>query len=311
MSTKRLSKTVIEGGRYGRNKFERRYSHIEVRAQERDYLKAVLADPEHAEEYDIDQLQPVYQGFSDKLSPMYRWIDTQVGRPWDEVRSQIFQTFDTRTTAGRHITFDHLLTQVVDTESGFDDHGLIADPEISKETTGKRRSYWGASDYWVDQNGILCGKENRHRRHNSQYEKVSEEEMKAAGAWLNGRMVKEVGGKMHWLVPTTDIWMASWFDPYTHVSGTVPNYYSSYNQVALTYYVWRNGEFKHTTTHYSPWNAYRPDPMIIKRCGEHWEKVEFPYSFRQRGELTADEIKVFRSMKERLREEILSFGRGR
>lgn len=311
MSTKRLSKTVIEGGRYGGNKWDRRQSHTYVRAEERDYLKAVMVDPEHAEEYDIDEIQPVYQGFSDKLSPMYRWIDAQVGRVWDEVRSEIFQTFDTRTTAGRHITFDHLLTQIVDTESGFDDHGIITDPEIPKESTGKRRSYWGASDYYVDQYGILRGKEDRHKRHRNHYEKVTEEEMKAASEWLNGRMIMEKGGKLYWLAPTEDIWMASWFDPYNHIYGTIPSYYGSYDQAVLTYYVWRKGEFKNTITTYSSWNAYRPDPMVIKRYGEHWENVENPYSFRQRGELNVEEMKVFRGTKERLRNEILSFGKGR
>jgi hypothetical protein len=312
MSTKRLSKTVIEGGRYGRNKFERRYSHVEVRAQTRDYLKAVIADPEHAEEYDIDPISPVYQGFSDKLSPMYRWIDAQVGRPWDEVRSEVFKTFDTRTTAGRHITFDHLLKEVVDTESGFDEHGTIADPETPKESTGTRRGYWSISDYYVDKDGILCGKENRHRRYNVRYETVTEEEMKEAAAWLEGRMIMEKGGKLHWLAPTTDIWMASWFDPYTHVSGTPPTYYyGSTRSSNLSYYVWRSGEYKTNTTYYPAWDMYRPHQMTTKIHGDHWEKVEAPYSFRLRGQLTVEEIKIFRNMKERLRDEILAFGQGR
>ena len=312
MSTKRLSKTVIEGGRYERNKFERRNSHVEVRAQERDYLKAVLADPEHAEEYEIDELQPVYQGFSDKLSPMYRWLDSQIGRPWSEVRSEVFQKFDTRTTAGRHITFDHLLREVVDTESGFDNHGLIIDPEIPKES-GKLHRYWGLADYYVDQDGILRGKENRHRRYHDRYEKVTEEEYKAAGEWLNGRMIMEVGGKLHWLVPQEDIWMASWYEPYVRISGSspYPDYYNYNRPQSLGYYVWRNGEYVTRTTYYSAWDNFRPSLQTSKNYGDHWEKVENPYSFRQRGELNSEEIKTFRNFKERLRDEILAFGKGR
>src|SRR5580692_493657 len=123
MSSKRLSKTVIEGGRHGYNKWERRHSHAEVRAGERDYLKQVITDPELADDIDIEAVRPVMKEFTDKLAPMYRWLDTQIGRPWSEVRSEIFTTFDTRTTAGRHITFDHLLSSVVETNSGFDKFG--------------------------------------------------------------------------------------------------------------------------------------------------------------------------------------------
>ncbi len=44
MATKKLSRTVIEGGRHGYNKYERRNSNAEVRAEERDYIKAVMTD---------------------------------------------------------------------------------------------------------------------------------------------------------------------------------------------------------------------------------------------------------------------------
>jgi hypothetical protein len=54
----------------------------------------------------------VYQGFDDKLGPAYRWLEAQSGRPWNKVRSELFARFDTRTTAGRHIVFDHLLRSV-------------------------------------------------------------------------------------------------------------------------------------------------------------------------------------------------------
>ena len=73
MSTKRMSKTVIEGGRGTRNKFERYQSNAEVRAAQRDYLKEVMADPEFAYEDEIPERQTVYKDFRDKLRPHHRW----------------------------------------------------------------------------------------------------------------------------------------------------------------------------------------------------------------------------------------------
>lgn len=307
MSTKKLSRTVIEGGRYGFNKWERRYSHAEVRAEERNYLKEVMANVELADETEIEPCRPVRKEFTDKLSPMYRWLDAQVGRPWDQVRSEVFQKFDTRTTAGRHITFDHLLREVVDSESGFDKFGRIIDPTIPKETSG-RTTYYSIADYYVDQHGILC-RGNRSRRYFIRSEKVTEEEYNFAAEWLNNRMIMEADGKLHWLAPTQDIWLATWFDPYNNASGDPPYWYGTRSS-GLAYYVWRSGEYK-TTTHYSVCDNYRPYPMTSKTFGDHWERVKNPYSFRQRGELSNEEVKVFKSFKQRIRNDILLFGKGR
>src|SRR5580698_1849205 len=112
MSTKNIAHTVIEGGRHKSNKWDRRHSHADVRAKLKNYLADVMKDIEVAYEEDVEPIEPVYQGFTDKLRPMYRWLRKQAGRPWDEVRSEVFEKFDTRTTAGRHITFDHLLKSV-------------------------------------------------------------------------------------------------------------------------------------------------------------------------------------------------------
>lgn len=304
MSTKKLSKTVIEGGRIGRNKWERRNSHAEFRAEERDYIKAVKADPELADELEIGERQHVYKEFSDKLSPMYRWIEAQVGRPWSEVRSEVFQKFDTRTTAGRHITFDHLLREVVDTESGFDKYGNMANPDIPVVHTG-RRSYWSVADYYVDQDGILRTREERRRRRYRYRPELipSEQDYKDAEVWLQNRMVIEREGKLYWAMPTEGVWKATWFEP--------NKVYDRYTQHDLLYYVRDLGP--HTETY------YRPDYFIKDRFTSYtvhescpyWKKMENPYSFRQRGELSAEDIKVFRSFKAKIRRDMIAYGKGR
>lgn len=299
MSTKRLSKTVIEGGRHGYNKWERRHSHAEVRAEERDYLKQVMSDLDLADEVEIGEKRPVMKGFTDKLSPMYRWLDAQVGRPWSEVRSEVFTKFDTRTTAGRHITFDHLLKEVVDTESGFDRHGTIADPNIPKEPIKRRYWYYSVSDYYVDQAGILQAKPNRHARRWSRYEPVADQEYKDAEAWLQNRMVGEVGGKLYWFMSTEGIWKASWFEPFKAYDSSTPH--------KLTYFLLENGLYD--AVH--PALVYPSIGMTGKAHGDHWQVVEKPFSFRRRGELTSTEAKTFRAFKEKIRDDMLSFTKDR
>ncbi len=240
------------------------------------------------------------KGFTDKLSPMYRWIEAQVGRPWDEVRAEVFQKFDTRTTAGRHITFDHLLQQVVETDTGFDERGHIADPEIPKTTYG--RYYYGSyAEYYVDQQGILC-KRDRSRRYRSAwylYQRITDQEYKDAEAWLNNRMIGLMDGKLHWFTPTEGVWKASWFEPFKA--------YDTFTRHELCYFSLENGMYNIA----NPSLAIPSLGITCKAHGDHWEKVAKPAGFRRRGELTATEVKTFRSFKKKIQEDILSYTKDR
>jgi hypothetical protein len=298
MSTKKLSRTVIEGGRHSYNKWERRHSHAEVRAEERDYLKQVMSNLELAEELEIGEKRPVMKEFTDKLAPMYRWLETQVGRPWSEVRSEVFTKFDTRTTAGRHITFDHLLREIVETDSGFDNRGHIPDPNIPKTTHG--RYYYGSyASYYVDQTGILRAKEHSRYHQSWYWEKISDQEYKDAEAWLQNRMVGEKDGKLYWYVPTQGVWKASWFEPFKA--------YDTYTRHELCYCSLENGLYE--VMH--PSLAAPQYGITGKAHGDYWQKVEKPSSFRRRGELTSTEVKTFRSFKKRIQNDILSFTKDR
>jgi hypothetical protein len=182
MSKKNLSRTVIEDGRYTGNKRERRNSHAENRAELRNYMQEVRLDPDNYDEYDIEPTQHVYKGFKDKLRPMYRWLNSQVGRSWDEVYSDVRKSFDTRTTAGRHIVFDHLLSSVEITENPrFRWSYRPEDPTTS----------YSDNDFYVDAEGILQKKRYLGRR--SYRNKVPSWDTKQLANWLNGRIVGKVG----------------------------------------------------------------------------------------------------------------------
>ncbi len=131
MATKNLARTVIEGGRDGYSRFARRHSNARERSAERQLsheirLRTELDDIVYAPR------EKVYRSFADKLSPGFRWLERQAGRPWDRVRSELARRFDTRTTAGRHFLFDHLL------------------PELERGPWGYR-----VRRFYVDQHGIL------------------------------------------------------------------------------------------------------------------------------------------------------------
>jgi hypothetical protein len=136
MATKNLARSVIEGGRTRRNTWARRASNGLQRTNVRRVSGALLrrADAADFTIYPVRKL--VWREFNDKLGPAKRWLASQVGRPWNKARSELFARFDTRTTPGRHIIFDHLL------------------PEIAEPPEGKGR-FRRRPEYVVDRSGIL------------------------------------------------------------------------------------------------------------------------------------------------------------
>ena len=135
MARKDLSRTVIEGGRYWGNSYQRRASHGAERARTRAWMDAVRADTETAEERVPRPRPRVRKNFRDKLGPARRWLERQVGRPWNAVFSELCATFDTRTVAGRHVVYGHLLPWV--------------------HRAARTDAFWEERDFVVDAYGIL------------------------------------------------------------------------------------------------------------------------------------------------------------
>ena len=137
MSTKNLARTVIEGGRAPRNRWERRRSNALERrweAQASARLRLALAP----EEISYQPRPKVYAELRDRLGPARRWLEAQVGRPWNDVRSALIKRFDTRTTAGCHILYDHILPSVQDHRRRFLPPDFDVD-EVGKLVRGRRR----------------------------------------------------------------------------------------------------------------------------------------------------------------------------
>ncbi|HVW30570.1 MAG TPA: hypothetical protein VHC69_34680 [Polyangiaceae bacterium] len=123
---------------------------------------------------------PIRAYFHDKLAPAQRWMRSQVGRPWDKVRGELMLRFDTRTTAGRHIVFDHLLQSV----------------QIDETAT----RFW-PFDFKVDRYGILRELTRTRYRRPVSHPALPEPESMLLD-WMDRRRVGERDTHLYWFVPT-------------------------------------------------------------------------------------------------------------
>jgi hypothetical protein len=112
MARRDLSRTVIEGGRRRYSKFQRHADNAGVRVAERAWLTSVREDEDVADYSSLARVIKRNRHFYDKLAVPRRWLRKQAGRRWDDVFSDLMSRFDPRTTAGRHIVFDHMLRDV-------------------------------------------------------------------------------------------------------------------------------------------------------------------------------------------------------
>jgi hypothetical protein len=176
MSTKNLARTVIEGGRSRVCGFLRRETNAAERSFVRQRLRQLTADADRDDVLLPSKDTGGFRCFRDKLGPAKRWLGSQVGRPWDLVRSELFARFDTRTTPGRHILFDHILDEVKEDGS---------------------RGYWRFS---VDRHGILRRAPYKRKglRPPGRYFPGQTRVERA----LAGRRIGERGALLFWFLPT-------------------------------------------------------------------------------------------------------------
>ncbi len=187
MATKNLARTVIEGGRSRWSKNERRFANKSARRRVRQYARSLLFDAELGEGSSAPDRERVWRNHYDRLSAAERWLASFVGRPWNVARAEIARRFDTRTIAGQHIVFDHLLPSV----------------------KGGGHDTFGNCDFEVDEQGLL--KRLPPRRYVSARKlppgKVRRSP-RQVDAWARGRLVGKRGQGWFWFEPTGLVWKA-------------------------------------------------------------------------------------------------------
>ncbi|HET9931699.1 MAG TPA: hypothetical protein VFQ35_13455, partial [Polyangiaceae bacterium] len=175
MSKKNIARTALEGGRRYYNCWYRRRTNAVVRAEERTAFSR-LRDREDVDDILWPKREPVYQDFYDKLAPVFRWLKAQAGRPWSKVRSELTQRFDTRTTAGRHIIFCHVLPAVDPVPRFSRYHPVYVDRYgILRLVRPKKRKGVRAKVHWLSP---------------------------STTQWLEGRRIAQRGELLYWFVPT-------------------------------------------------------------------------------------------------------------
>jgi len=181
MATKNLARTIIEGGRRYYNRWERNYSHRVERVQTRTFLSRAASLEDGYDGLCPGKRPKVDKDFNDKLGAPRRWLRSQVGRPWDKVRSKIFTRFNPRSLAGQHIIYDHLLEEV---------RGHAVVPPWQRN---RHRLY-------VDRHGILRERIVKRRRGTAWQgpgPRLSADQL----SWVDGRRVAGSGTALFWLVP--------------------------------------------------------------------------------------------------------------
>jgi hypothetical protein len=79
MAKRNLARTAIEGGRHrGCRSLEQLHTRAE-RHQTRIDLRQLSADRDLADDFVLDDRGGCCRGFADKLGPVYRWLEKQVG----------------------------------------------------------------------------------------------------------------------------------------------------------------------------------------------------------------------------------------
>jgi hypothetical protein len=115
MSSHRLDRSSIECGRSSWWKSESRFSHRRNRQNTRRALALAMHDNIHADQLVKKQswmdLGLVDETFHCKTRLAHDWLALQIGRVWNEVRSEIFQKFGSSRQRQRHLR-EHLLEWV-------------------------------------------------------------------------------------------------------------------------------------------------------------------------------------------------------
>jgi hypothetical protein len=172
MSSKRISKTVIEPARTNSYKYSTKTSTRNERRATNDALHDMLFDEELIEGEVLPKRRPERIAQNDKLNPLKRWIRSHVGQKWDDIYSKMRKTFDFRTIPGLHVV-GHLLDYV-------------------DRPSSPILRYW-TPEFFVDEGGVL-----RHQPKPKKLKFVQGPKQSEVIKWFGNRLVKQEGADLWW-----------------------------------------------------------------------------------------------------------------
>src|SRR5947209_1367806 len=106
------------------------------------------------------------KSFTDVLGPLYRYLHSNLGRPWNKIYSEMCASLDKRKVTGRHI-FQHL-EQMVERECYAGDDGKVRHSRYQHYRYGNHEYQQVRGFYVHPRTGLLCHasrrETNRQRR---------------------------------------------------------------------------------------------------------------------------------------------------
>lgn len=177
--------------------------------------------------------------FRDRLNPLRRFLEKQVGRPWDKVYSELCQGADSRNIRGFHLRSHIEDTVVLNCDVVKTENGYRQRPKWYHQ--GNEPVLFGTDDLFVDDNGILR-KPKKHERVQNQAE------YKRAQAKKSRSFIKLTDTSAHILVS------GQWY-----------------------YVEWKKPEFQRNRENVqvlTPWFKYH-----MERCGKVLRRFDTEYRF--------------------------------
>jgi hypothetical protein len=147
VSKKNLAGTIVEGGQSGGSKVERREANCRTRRHGRvdineDFDAYLTPTRKVTDPY-------LHREFADKLRPLARWLRAQVGRPANDVWSDLCRRYDRRKVRNWHMLEGHAAYDLGMAQRryprNFNLHG-VRHPGLYVDDDGILR-YWSEKDY--------------------------------------------------------------------------------------------------------------------------------------------------------------------
>lgn len=178
MATRRLSRTIIEGGKTSYDKSDRKEQINKSRRKARDFCTTYI---------DEDSIEPpnyegchYYRAYNDRIASLRRYLRSHIGLPWDVVYSKLCRMESRKTTRGWHF-LDHAIRSV----------------RTSMGLRDLASTYWGL---YLDDSGIL--QQVPWKAHRQPYNRKL---LKRYENWIGeGRRIRLVGLKYFWFVITEE-----------------------------------------------------------------------------------------------------------
>jgi hypothetical protein len=170
---------IGHGNHYDQVRHSKAFKHVDEYFGGRESMKA------------RHQLGYHMKSFNENLNPLYGWLRSVVGKPWDKSYSELRQKFDARSTVNAHI-LQHLF-QDVETNTYVGEKGAVMFMDTRYTNKGEQPIKKCYKDYFVcPKSGCLRKTQKAPRR-----SVVKEQEANALKARLAVARLLEDGSELH------------------------------------------------------------------------------------------------------------------